>query len=60
MEIDKDRISDVKVLRSAAGFYIGRTYREAPGYEVPYDRQRGYWSTRGPAEEALKTGMYGL
>lgn len=37
-------ISGLKVMRSAAGYYIGRTCEdpEMPGLEEPYSRESGY------------------
>jgi hypothetical protein len=52
----EDVISEVKVLRSAAGFYIGRTYSnevETGGMDFPYDRLSGYYPKRGDAEKDL-------
>jgi hypothetical protein len=42
-------ISPLKVLRSSAGYYIGRTQNG-----MPYDRQSRYHSTRQGAEHTLK------
>ncbi len=43
------KISSVKVLRSAAGYYIGRTENG-----MPYDRQSRYHKTKQEAEHTLK------
>ena len=47
-------ISELKVLESGAGFYIGTTYKE-PIYdmELPYSRVSGYYPTHKDAETAL-------
>lgn len=39
----KERISALKVLRSAAGYYVGRTCTEDGIGEVPYSRESGYY-----------------
>lgn len=43
------QVSQIKVLKSAAGFYIGRTYTKLPMGEVPYDRQSRYFETADAA-----------
>jgi hypothetical protein len=47
----KERISEVKVLKSAAGYYIGYLYydEDMKGW-FPYDRLSGYYVTK---EDAL-------
>lgn len=50
-------ISDVQVLKSAAGYYIGRTYRdeeETDGMWFPYDRLSDYFRTKEEAEKHLR------
>lgn len=50
-------ISDFKVLRSGAGYYIGRTI----GNHIPYSRDsREYWKTLEEAREALVKGTWTL
>ena len=50
-------ISDFKVLRSGAGYYIGRTI----GGHIPYSRDsREYWKTAEEATEALLSGKWTL
>lgn len=50
-------ISDFKVLRSGAGYYIGRTI----GGHIPYSRDsREYWKTQEEATEALLSGKWTL
>ena len=48
-------ISQLQVLKSNAGYYLGRTYHD---HEInawlPYDRQSDYFSTREQAEQALR------
>lgn len=52
-------ISEYRVLRSAAGWYIGTGYREPDWpademYYLPYDRLTEYFATREEAEDILK------
>ena len=56
MPLDQnEKISDNKVMKSAAGFYVGREYfDEDCQCWLPYDRQSGYWKTRESAENKLK------
>jgi hypothetical protein len=46
------KISDYQVLRSAAGYYIGRTV-EMDGIPIPYDRVGGYFRSRSDAQKEL-------
>ena len=50
-------ISELKVLKSAAGYYVGRSCTEddEPGFPMPYSRESGYFPTREAAEGHLKT-----
>jgi hypothetical protein len=41
-------VSDLRVLRSAAGYYVGRTLED-----MPYSRESGYFKTEAKAAEAL-------
>lgn len=54
-------ISETKVLRSAAGYYIGHEYLETPedlgaefSYWAPYDRISGYYASHTQAEIDLE------
>jgi hypothetical protein len=50
---DKDRYSDMQVLRSAAGYYVGTLYH-GEGLNEPGSRDsEGYFKTRGEAEAHL-------
>ena len=50
-------ISDFKVLRSGAGYYIGRTI----GNHIPYSRDsREYWKTAEETTAALLSGKWTL
>jgi hypothetical protein len=49
-----------KVMRSAAGFYIGYGYFDPEwGFEEPYSRESGYFRTHEDAQKALDVGAYG-
>jgi len=48
--------SDVKVLRSAAGYYIGTIFHHMDGYDEPGSRESGYYPTKELAEKALIHG----
>lgn len=49
-----ERISQLKVLKSAAGYYIGRTYfDEDAGCDFPYSRESGYFSKEADAQAYL-------
>ena len=43
----------LRVLQSAAGYYVGRVEISPEGYEFPYCRESGYYPTREKAESAL-------
>ncbi|KZE78208.1 hypothetical protein AV654_19730 [Paenibacillus elgii] len=48
-------VSYPKVLRSPAGYYIGRTAKyEEDDAEVPFDRLSGYYRFEEDAEKALE------
>ena len=49
---DKSAYSELKVLRSAAGFYVGTTYSR-DGVEEPGSRDSGYFATYDAAERFL-------
>ena len=51
--VDEPNYSDLQVLKSAAGSYIGTTYR-ADGYYEPGSRDSDYYETREAAEADLK------
>ena len=50
-------ISDYQVMKSAAGYYIGRTCvertEEGWEYPAPYDRVSGYYATEEEAKKDL-------
>ena len=47
-------ISEYKVLKSAAGYYVGRLCQDEDGFWMPYDRASGYYATAEEAEEILE------
>lgn len=59
-------ISNLRILHTPAGYYIGRVCVEMdesnesfiiPGYEEPYTRESGYFPNRDKAEKALAKGF---
>lgn len=52
------KISELKVLKSNAGFYIGKTYESEHGNDYPYSRESGYYKTREEAQSALDNNNY--
>ena len=49
-----------RVMRSAAGFYIGRECfePEMPDWPQPYSRESIYWETRQEAQDWLDAGNW--
>ncbi|HZH59642.1 MAG TPA: ArdC family protein [Metabacillus sp.] len=45
-------VSDLKVMKSRAGFYVGRTITEGD-HEMPYSRESEYFKTEKEAQKAL-------
>lgn len=58
--IDGETVSDVQVLHSNAGYYIGREYLDKDfGTWMPYDRLSvEYYPTREIAQTALDNSLY--
>lgn len=57
------RVSSLQVMRSAAGWYVGRSCThtaasEFPRLVEPYSRDSMYYGTKLEAEQALRTGSY--
>jgi len=52
-------ISELKVMRSAAGYYLGHSCITAdmPEMPQPYDRVSGYYRTAAEAEKELAAGI---
>lgn len=51
---DKDSYSELQVLRSAAGFYVGTLHTDEDGFVEPGSRDSGYFGTRQEAERYLQ------
>lgn len=50
------QISELKVMKSAAGYYIGRScVEDGLPFEQPYSRESGYYPTKEAAEGDLDT-----
>jgi hypothetical protein len=50
------KVSEPKVMKSAAGYYIGSTYPEIINdtkYDLPFDRYSEYFETKKQADEEL-------
>jgi hypothetical protein len=55
---DEGIISELKVMKSAAGFYIGRSITEM-GFPMPYSRDsQEYYPTEEEAQRALSGNTY--
>lgn len=52
--MSEQNISKLKVLKSNAGFYVGRTLKE-DGVEMPYDRESDYFESKIEAQKELNT-----
>ena len=59
-KIGNDQVSDLQILNSAAGWYIGRSYldTEFGENEWPYSRESGYYASKEEAENALDTDNF--
>lgn len=51
---DKENFSDLRVCRSAAGYYIGTVYHHPEGFDTPGSRDSGYFKIREEAEAELE------
>ena len=52
--LEKELISELKVMKSAAGYYLGREIVE-DGVPLPYDRKSEYFKTEQDAVKALES-----
>ena len=50
---DKDRYSELQVLQSGAGYYVGTLYNNPDGFVEPGSRDSGYFPTRQAAQDYL-------
>ena len=48
-----ETVSELRILQSAAGYYVGRVEISPEGYEFPFCSESGYYPTREKAESAL-------
>jgi hypothetical protein len=55
-----EKVSKLKVMQSAAGYYIGRSYKDEDfGAELPYSRDSAeYYKTEDEAKNALKNRSF--
>jgi len=59
-ESDKSNYTPLKVLRSAAGFYVGTEYKDPKtGFVEPGSRDSGYFRTAALAEAELRDILRG-
>lgn len=58
-DFNGEKVSDLKVMQSAAGWYIGRSYwDEEFGFEGPYSRESGYYATEHEARVHLSNETF--
>ena len=56
---DKENYSDLQVLMSGAGYYIGTVYNNPEGYPEPGSRDSwDYYPTKDAAQQALDNGTF--
>jgi hypothetical protein len=54
IDTDIGEISNLQVMRSAAGFYVGQSYlNRQSGYWEPWSRESEYFETHGDAQAYL-------
>ena len=51
---DKGKYSELQVLHSFAGYYLGTIYTDKDGFQEPGSRDSGYFPKREQAEAELK------
>lgn len=51
---DKGRYSELQVLQSGAGWYVGTIYNNPEGFPEPGSRDSGYFATEKEAGDFLK------
>lgn len=54
---DRGNYSNLQVLSSAAGYYVGTIYTHPEGWSEPGSRDTDYFNTRDEAETALRALM---
>ncbi len=57
--IDGDLVTDLMVMQSAAGYYIGRAYKDQEfDFIGPYSRESGYYATEAEAQAELDNNTF--
>ena len=51
---DPERYSDLQVLRSGAGYYVGTVYNHPEGYQEPGSRDSEYFPSHDAASKVLE------
>ena len=59
-EGEKGSYSELKVMRSAAGWYVGTEYHDPAGFTEPGSRDSGYFATQREADLELTMMQAGL
>jgi hypothetical protein len=49
----KDGLSDLKIMKSHRGYYLGKEYTHPEGWTEPYVRESSYYVTKEEAEGEL-------
>ena len=55
---EQGNYSELQVLHSPAGYYVGTMYNNPEGYQEPGSRDSEYFPTFAAAEQALKSGEF--
>ena len=57
--VNGDPVSVLKVMKSGAGWYLGRSYFDTEfGFEGPYSRESGYFTTEESAKSSLEDNTW--
>ena len=57
--VNGDPVSVLKVMKSGAGWYIGRSYFDTEfGFEGPYSRESGYFTTEESANDNFEMDVW--
>lgn len=56
---DKDNYTDLQVLRSGGGYYVGTLYRTDEGWDEPGSRDSDYFATKDDATTELERLLAG-
>ena len=53
--LKKEYISEIQVMKSAAGYYVGHSYTDPElGFPEPYDRKSDYFKSEAEAKKYLE------